>query len=157
MTDDQEPGRKPPPLPPDSPPAQTEQTPPTPETALCGKRIVVCEDEGMTQMYLQRVLTRAGLVIAAAAGDGRAGVGAVLRERPDLVLMDVQMPVMDGLEAARQILTQFRVCIVMLTAFSTPEYEESARALGVAGYAYKPVISGALLSQLQQAYAGFHA
>src|SRR5689334_7346964 len=130
MTASQEPRMKPPPLPPDSP---VTQTPPSPGTALSGKRIVVCEDEAMTQMYLQRVLTRAGLVIAAAVRDGQAGRDAVVRERPDLVLMDIQMPVMDGMEAARQILEQYRVCIIMLTAFSTAEYDESARALGVAG------------------------
>ena len=80
---------------------------------------MICEDEGITQMQLKRILSQAGLIVAAVAGDGRAGVEAVLREQPDLVLMDIKMPVMEGLEAARQIRADYPVCLVMLTAYAT--------------------------------------
>lgn len=75
--------------------------------SLAGMRVVICEDEGITQLQLKRILTLAGLKVVGVAGDGQAGVETVLRERPDLVLMDIKMPVMDGLEAARQIMAAY--------------------------------------------------
>jgi len=103
------------------------------------------------QMQLRRILTQAGLRVVAIAGDGQTGVEAVLRERPDLVLMDIKMPVMDGLEAARQILAAYRVCIVMLTAYATEEYRQQAAELGACGYIVKPITAQTLLPQLQRA------
>jgi two-component system, response regulator PdtaR len=117
--------------------------------------VVICEDEGITQMQLQRILTQAGLIIIATAGDGQAGVEAVLREQPDLVLMDIKMPVMDGLEAAEQILAVYRVCIVMLTAYAIQEYQQQAAEIGSSGYVVKPITAQTLLPQLRQAYAQF--
>ena len=117
--------------------------------------MVICEDEGIVQMQLKRILTQAGLVVAAVAGDGQAGVEAVLRERPDLVLMDINMPVMNGLDAARQILGDYRVCMIFLTAYATEEYREQAAAVGACGYILKPVTAQALLPQLKQACARF--
>jgi two-component system, response regulator PdtaR len=117
--------------------------------------VVICEDEGITQMQLRRILTQAGCVVVATAGDGQAGVDAVLRERPDLVLMDIKMPVMDGLEAAEKILAAYRVCIIMLTAYATPEYQQRASEIGVCGYIIKPITAQTLLPQLQQAYTRF--
>jgi two-component system, response regulator PdtaR len=122
---------------------------------LAGKRVVICEDEGITQMQLKRILTQAGLIVVATAADGQAGEEAVLRERPDLVLMDIKMPVMDGLEAAEQILAAYRVCIVMLTAYATGDYQQQAAEIGSCGYIVKPITAQTLLPQLQQAYAQF--
>lgn len=94
-------------------------------TVLQGKRVVIVEDEGITQMQLRSILKRAGLVVLASAVDGVEGVATTLRERPDLVLMDICMPgPFDGLEAARRILAEYHVCIVMLTAFSDAEYRK---------------------------------
>src|SRR4051812_13005090 len=80
-----------------------------------GKRIVLCEDEGTTQFWLHRVVNRAGMVVVGAAADGKSVVELVLREKPDVVIMDINMPLMDGLEATRQILSQGPACIVILT------------------------------------------
>ncbi len=117
--------------------------------------MVIVEDEAITLLQLRRALTQAGLKVVGVAGNGQEGVAAVLRERPDLVVMDIKMPVMDGIEAARRILETYRVCIVMLTAFSTAEYQEQAREVGSSGYILKPITSATLLPQLEAAYQKF--
>src|SRR4051794_9509556 len=85
--------------------------------ALYGRRVVIIEDEGITQLQLRKMLRGVGAEVVAAAANGLIGIEAVLRERPDIVLMDIQMPQMNGLDAAETILRSFRVCIVMLTAY----------------------------------------
>ncbi len=120
---------------------------------LSGKRVIVVEDEGVTQMQLRRLLALAGLVVAGTAGSGPEGVDLALRERPDLVLMDIRMPgEYDGLEAARRILAEQSVCVVMLTAFSEEAYRERAKEIGASGYVLKPVSHMTLLPQLEEAY-----
>ena len=100
---------------------------------LKGKHIAICEDEGVTIMQLVRVLTRVGLIVVGKTGNGQEGVSLVLQERPDLALMDIMMPGTDGLEATRQIMTQFSICIVMLTANSVTHHREQAHARGASG------------------------
>ena len=131
----------------DNVPYTTEQA----REGLKGKRVVVIEDEGVTQMQLRRTLTHAGLIVAGTAINGRDGVEVALRERPDLILLDIRMPIMDGVEAARQIMAEHPVCIVMLTAFSDMEYRDRTRALGVSGYVIKPITSDLLLPLMLQA------
>jgi CheY-like chemotaxis protein len=121
--------------------------------SLEGKRIVLCEDEGTTQFWLHRVAQRAGMVVVGAAGDGKSVVEIVRREQPDLIVMDINMPIMDGLEATRQILAQGPACIVILTAYSAHDFSEEARMAGVSGYVTKPVGPDALIHRLQAAYA----
>ena len=120
---------------------------------LSGKRVVIVEDEGITQMQLRRILTLLGLDVADAATSGPRGVEAVLRAKPDLVLMDIRMPGdYDGLEAAHRILAVYSVCIVMLTAFAEPEYKDQARQIGACGYVVKPIDQDTLVPQLEAAY-----
>lgn len=127
-------------------------------SVLAGKRVVIVEDEGVTQLQLRRALTRAGILVVGVANTGAGGVDVVLRERPELVLMDIRMPgEIDGLEAARRILAEYRVCIVMLTAYAMEEYQTRAREAGTCGYILKPVMSELLLSILEQAYIRFMA
>src|SRR5690242_14654533 len=91
-------------------------------SVLSGKRVAVVEDEGITQLQLSRILRSQGLEVVGTAADGQEAVEVVLATRPDLVLMDIRMPIMDGLEASERILAEYPVCIVMLTAFSDEEY-----------------------------------
>ncbi len=84
------------------------------------------------------------------APNGEEGVKVVLREKPDLVLMDINMPVMHGFEATQRILAEYDVCIVMLTAYSDEENISKGRALGVQAYVTKPVISETLLASLEK-------
>jgi response regulator NasT len=118
-------------------------------TVLAGVRVVVIEDEGMTQWQLRRVLTRAGMAHVGSAPDGQRGVALVTAERPELVLLDVDMPIMNGLEAARQIRALYHPCIVLLTAFGASELREEMTALGICGYIVKPVTAEALIPQLE--------
>ncbi len=122
---------------------------------LVGRRVVICEDEGVTQMQLRRALKRAGLDVVGTAFNGQDGVDVVLRERPDLVLMDIRMPIMDGSEATRLIMEQYRVCVVMLTAFSDSSTQQTASDLGVSGYVIKPITSDVLMPLVTDAYRRF--
>ena len=123
---------------------------------LKGKRIVICEDEGLTVMQLERALTRAGLIVVGKAGNGTDGVNLVLNEKPDIVLMDIVMPGETGLEATRRIMGQFPTCIVMLTANSDEEHIEQAKEAGAAGYIPKPITTEQLLPALRQALQMFY-
>ncbi|MDX1934248.1 MAG: response regulator [Capsulimonadales bacterium] len=138
-----------------SAPETADATRNVPTPSLTGRRAVIVEDEGITRIQLRRTLTRAGIIVAGTAGDGQDGVEVVLRERPDLVLMDLNMPVMDGFEASRRILTQYPVCIVILTAYSLEEYERQAREIGVSAYLHKPIVSSLLYPQLERAWQAF--
>ena len=132
------------------------QTQPDPieEESLSGKRVVIVEDEAMTQMHLRKIVTRAGMQVVSYALNGTEGAAVVLRERPDLVLMDINMPGgMTGLEAARTILAQYPVCIVMITAYQ--DFRQEAEELGACGYAIKPIESATLLPELQRAWKRF--
>jgi response regulator NasT len=125
-----------------------------PNQLLRGKRVVIVEDEGLTQLQLRRLLNAAGLIVTAVAADGPAGVEAVLRETPDIVLMDVKMPgEYDGMEAARRILERFSTCVIMLTAYS--DYEGEAKRIGARGYIVKPVDGQSLLPKIARAFKSY--
>ena len=126
-----------------------------PVTSLSGARAVIVEDEGLLQMQLSRMLRREGVEVVGTASDGEEAIRVVLDTRPDVVLMDINMPVMNGLEASEQILGQYPVCIVMLTANSGTEYQDRAKEIGTCGYVIKPVTSDTLLPQLLAAFDRF--
>ncbi len=125
------------------------------ETPLKGKRVVICEDEGMAQMQFRRTLERAGLQVVGQATNGPQAVAIVLKERPDIVLMDLFMPEMDGLEASRQILATYSVCIILLTGHDKESVENELKDIGISGYLSKPVLSAALMSTLPAALEQF--
>ena len=106
-------------------------------------------------MQLRRMLTQAGMVVADVADNGEAAIEAALREKPDLILMDIRMPKLDGLQAAERILAENAVCIVMLTAFSDEAYQRQAEAIGTCGYVVKPVSRDSLLPALRKALEKF--
>ena len=118
---------------------------------LAGKKVVIVEDEGITQLQLKRLVSSAGMIVAGVAKNGVSGVETVLREQPDIVLMDIKMPgEINGIEAARRILAQASVCIVFLTAYA--DLVEEARKAGACGYIEKPVDSQTLISELETAF-----
>jgi len=134
-----------------------EEVSPTDEGVLEGLRVVVCEDEGITQMQLCRILNKTGLVVAGSAVNGKVAVEMALKERPDIILMDISMPVMDGLEAAQMILANYPACIIMLTANNGEEYLRSAREVGAYSYVDKPVSRDVLVPKLVSVWNDFKA
>jgi CheY-like chemotaxis protein len=114
-------------------------------------RIVVAEDEALIRMDLVEMLVEAGYEVVGEAGDGEAAVELVRETRPDLVLMDVKMPVLDGISAAAIIGKESLAPVVMLTAFSQKELVERASEAGVLAYVVKPFTSADLSPAIEVA------
>ena len=105
------------------------------------RRVLVAEDEALIRLDLAEMLGEAGYEVVGQASNGEQAVEMATELEPDLVIMDVKMPVMDGLTAAEQI-GEKRLCpVVMLTAFSQTELVERARDAGVMAYIVKPFTS----------------
>ena len=105
---------------------------------MTAKRILVAEDEAIIRLDLAEMLTEAGYDVVGQASNGEQAVTMATELQPDLVIMDVKMPVLDGISAAEQI-GAARLCpVVMLTAFSQTELVERARDAGVMAYVVKP-------------------
>lgn len=106
------------------------------------RRIVLADDEALIRLDLAEMLEDAGYEIVGQAPDGQQAVELVRSLTPDLAVLDVKMPVMDGLSAAEEIGRE-RICpVVMLTAFSQKELVERARDAGVMAYVVKPFTAG---------------
>jgi response regulator NasT len=105
---------------------------------VTAKRILVAEDEAIIRLDLAEMLTEAGYDVVGQASNGEQAVTMTRDLAPDLVIMDVKMPVLDGITAAERIGAE-RICpVVMLTAFSQTELVERARDAGVMAYVVKP-------------------
>lgn len=101
-------------------------------------RVLVAEDEALIRMDLSETLQELGFEVVATVGDGRSAVTAAQELTPDVALLDIKMPDMDGLAAAAEIISGQSTAVVMLTAFSQPELIQRAIAAGVMGYLVKP-------------------
>lgn len=101
-------------------------------------RVLVAEDEALIRMDLAETLLELGFEVVAAVGDGRSAVAAARELVPDVALLDIKMPDMDGLAAAAEIISGKATAVVMLTAFSQPELIQRAIAAGAMGYLVKP-------------------
>jgi response regulator NasT len=105
---------------------------------IAGKRILIAEDETIIRLDLRGTLEASGYDVCGEARDGVEAVELAESLEPDVILMDVKMPRLDGIEAARRILERRAVPIVMLTAFGQEELVERAVETGVFGYLAKP-------------------
>jgi len=103
-----------------------------------GMRILLAEDETIIRLDLRALLERAGYEVVAEARDGEEAVALAREHEPDLAIMDVKMPRLDGIEAARRMLEERPIPIVMLTAFGQRELIDRAAEAGVYGYLVKP-------------------
>jgi len=99
---------------------------------------LIAEDETIIRLDLRELLEQAGFEVCAEAHDGLEAVELARKEKPDLAVLDVKMPRLDGIEAARQILDERPIPIVMLTAYGQDELVSRAVEAGVFGYLVKP-------------------
>ena len=102
-------------------------------------RLVIADNESIIRLDLREMLEEAGHEVVGEAFDGRKAVDLTRMHRPDLVIMDIKMPDMDGITAARKISEAKLAPVLLLTAFSQPEIVEQAKDSGVLGYLVKPV------------------
>ncbi|MFD7507068.1 response regulator [Streptomyces sp. NPDC059850] len=103
-------------------------------------RVVVADDQELVRTGFRLILTARGIDMVGEAADGAEAVAAVRGLRPDVVLMDIRMPGMDGLEAARRVLAQVPDCrVIMLTTFDLDRYVYAALAAGASGFLLKDV------------------
>ncbi len=101
-------------------------------------RVVIAEDEAIVRLDLKEILLSAGYDVVGETGRGDEAVKLVEEHRPDLAILDVKMPGMDGIRAAREITAQHQVAVLLLTAFSQRDLIEEARDAGVSAYLIKP-------------------
>jgi AmiR/NasT family two-component response regulator len=116
-------------------------------------RILLAEDETIIRLDLKETLERAGFEVCAEARDGQEAVDLASAEKPDLALLDVKMPRLDGIEAARRILAERPIPIVMLTAYGQEDLVARAVEAGVFGYLVKPFRESDLMPAIQTATA----
>ena len=118
-------------------------------------RVLIAEDEALIRLDLKEMLEEEGYAVVAEAGDGRQAVEQARELRPDLVILDIQMPVLDGLSAAEQIAEAHLAPVVVLTAFSQRELVERARDAGAMAYLVKPFSKNDLVPAIEVARARF--
>jgi len=118
-------------------------------------RVLVAEDEALIRLDLVELLTDEGYQVVAEAGDGEEALELARKLTPDLVVMDVKMPKMDGISAAAIIAEERIAPVVMLTAFSQRELVERARDAGAMAYVVKPFDSSDVIPAIEIAVSRF--
>ncbi|HEV2087605.1 MAG TPA: response regulator [Cryptosporangiaceae bacterium] len=123
------------------------------ETAA--RRVLIAEDEALIRLDLKEMLLEEGYEVVGEAGDGERAVAMAEEFRPDLVILDVKMPVMDGIAAAERIAGARIAPVVILTAFSQRDLVERARAAGAMAYLVKPFQKKDLIPTIEMATSRF--
>ena len=118
-------------------------------------RVLIAEDEALIRLDLKEMLEEEGYAVVAEVGDGQQAVDRATELRPDLVILDIQMPVLDGLSAAEQIAGSRIAPVIVLTAFSQRELVERARDAGAMAYLVKPFSQNDLVPAIEVARARF--
>jgi response regulator NasT len=124
------------------------------------RRVLVAEDEALIRLDLKEMLEEEGYDVVGEASDGEQAVKLAEELKPDLVILDVKMPILDGISAAEQIADARIAPVVILTAFSQRELVERARDAGAMAYLVKPFTKADLLPAIEIAvsrYAEIHA
>ena len=119
------------------------------DSARAGFRALVAEDETLIRLDIVETLEEAGYEVVGQASDGEQAIALADELEPDLIVMDVKMPGMDGITAADKILQDRRCAIVMLTAFSQSELVERAREAGAMAYVVKPFTPADLIPAVE--------
>ncbi|MDH6577945.1 response regulator [Kitasatospora sp. MAP5-34] len=118
-------------------------------------RIVIAEDETLIRLDLKEMLEEEGYTVVGEAGDGATAVKLVEELRPDLAILDVKMPILDGLSAAEQIHAAHLAPVLMLTAFSQRELVDRARDAGAMAYIVKPFSKSDLVPAIEMAVSRY--
>ncbi len=119
------------------------------------RRVVIAEDEALIRLDLAEMLTEEGYDVVGQAADGERAVELAEEHRPDLVVLDVKMPRLDGISAAQRIAERRIAPVVILTAFSQRDVVERARDAGAMAYVVKPFTSGDLVPAIEMALSRF--
>lgn len=135
----------------------SEKTEPTPESEaqLPARTVVVAEDEALIRMDIVEILKDQGFDVVAETDNGKTAVELAEKHRPDLVLMDVKMPIMDGISAAEQINKNLYAPVVLLTAFSQKELVDRAVEAGASAYVVKPFSPNELIPAIEVAISRY--
>nr|WP_184715327.1 response regulator [Streptosporangium saharense] len=113
--------------------------------------MVIAEDEALIRLDLKEMLEEDGYAVVAEAGDGESAVALAAEHRPDLVILDVKMPILDGISAAEQIVSRRIAPCLILTAFSQRDLVERARDAGAMAYLVKPFTKSDLVPAIEMA------
>ena len=124
-------------------------------SAPSAPRVVIAEDEALIRLDLAEMLGEEGYDVVGQAGDGEAAIALVMEHRPDLVVMDVKMPKLDGISAAERLSKNHIAPVVLLTAFSQKELVERASEAGALAYVVKPFTPNDLLPAIEIALARY--
>ena len=119
------------------------------------RRVMIAEDEALIRLDLREMLQEEGYEVVGEAGDGEMAVTLAQKLRPDLVILDVKMPRMDGIEAGAKIAKERIAPVVILTAFSQRDLVERAREAGAMAYVVKPFQKKDLLPTIEMAMSRF--
>lgn len=119
-------------------------------------RILIADDEAVIRLGLRTMLEAQGYRVVGEAADGTRALDLVSRLKPDLVFLDVKMPGLDGLQAARRLQDDRTVPVVILTAYSGREFVDAAKNAGVLAYLVKPVREGDLRPAIEVALSRFN-
>jgi two-component system, response regulator PdtaR len=119
------------------------------------RRVVLAEDEALIRLDLKEMLEEEGCVVVGEAGDGETAVALAEELRPDLVILDVKMPRLDGISAAERITAAHLAPVVILTAFSQRELVERAADAGAMAYLVKPFTAADLVPAIEMAVSRY--
>jgi AmiR/NasT family two-component response regulator len=126
-----------------------------PEHSTAGPTVVIAEDEALIRLDLREMLEEEGYLVVGEAGDGETAVELVETLRPDLAILDVRMPVLDGISAAQRIAGHRLAPVVIVTAYSQREQVERARDAGAMAYVVKPFTASDLVPAIEIARSRF--
>ena len=118
-------------------------------------RLVIADDESIIRMNLRETLVGLGYLVVGDAGDGVSAIHLARELRPDLVIMDIKMPKLDGIQAAKVLTEEKLAPVLLLTAYSDRELVDRARDAGVVNYIVKPFREAELLPAIEIAMARF--
>lgn len=118
-------------------------------------RVIIADDESLIRIDLREMLVNLGYLVVGEVGDGRSAMNLARELKPDVVIMDIKMPDLDGIDAAK-VLTEERIApVILLTAYSQKDLVERAKEAGVVGYMVKPFRESDLVPAIEVALARF--